>query len=302
MTTQTYGKYTVELSHLDKILFPDDGFTKGDLVGYYDKIADAMLPHLRDRPLTLHRFPDGIDSSGFFQQSRADYFPDWLPGMAIDHGGDTGVVEHVIANNRASLVYLANQGAITLHRWLSRQAVSACPNLMIFDLDPPEGNFELVREGTEWIGQAMRDLGATPHVMTTGSKGLHVIAPLRPEASFDEVRGLAQKLADRLADQHPEKLTTEQRINKRRGRLYLDVLRNAFGQTAVAPYSVRAKPGAPVATPLDWSELGDRNLHAQRYNLGNIRQRLANKRDPWTDLHRHAVKPATLARALDRSD
>ncbi|MGO1502224.1 MAG: non-homologous end-joining DNA ligase [Marinobacter sp.] len=299
MTRQTFGKHAVDLSHLDKILFPDDEFTKEDLVTYYDKMAKVMLPHLKERPLTLHRFPDGIGTSGFFQQNRADHFPDWLQGLDIDHGGKTGHVEHVIANDRASLVYLANQGAITLHRWLSQQAASECPNLMVFDLDPPEGDFELVREGARWVAEGMRDLGASPHVMTTGSEGLHVVAPLRPDASFDDVRQLAQKLATRLAEQYPEKLTTEQRINQRHGRLYLDVLRNAFGQTAVAPYSVRAKPGAPVATPLDWSELDDRKLHPQRYTLGNIQRRLAKKEDPWASMHRHAVKPSKLANALE---
>lgn len=300
MTERKFGRHTIDLSNLDKTLFPDAGYTKGDLVDYYDQVADIMLPHIKDRPLTLHRFPDGIGKSGFFQQNRADYYPDWLDELSVDHGGDTGQVRHIMTNHKAALVYLANQGAITLHRWLSRQDKLENPDCLIFDLDPPGKDFSPVRQAARWVADAMRELGLTPYVMTTGSKGVHVVAPLRPEADFDGVRDIAQTLAHWLADQHPDDLTTEQRKNKRRGRIYLDVMRNAFGQTAVAPYAIRAIPGAPVATPLDWDELDDTGIEPQTFTLSNILKRLDKQDDPWSGMYRHAVKPSKLGGALKK--
>lgn len=300
MKKRNFGRYRLELTHLTKVFFPDSHLTKGDLVNYYEEIADILLPHIRDRPLTLHRFPDGIIKEGFFQQSRSDYFPDWLPGLEIEHGGETGRVQHVACDHPACLVYLANQGTITLHRWLSRTRHLKQPDMIIFDLDPPGNDFEAVRKGAWKVGQGMREAGMTPYVMTTGSRGLHVVAPLRPEAGFDQVREAAQTLARWLGEHYPDELTTEQRKNKRRGRLYLDVMRNAFGQTAVAPYTVRAKPKAPVATPLDWDELDDPELDAQSYNATNIFQRLAQKGDPWRDMRRRAIKPDTLRKSMEK--
>lgn len=301
MKKKSLSHTSVKLSHVDKVLFPESKITKGELIQYYHEVAEVMVPHLEDRPLTLHRFPDGIGTDGFIQQARGDYFPSWIPGFNVEHGGKTGQVTHMLADSDEALVYLANQGAVAFHRWLSQHAVSQYPDMLVFDLDPPGDSFDDVRHGAKWVGQAMSEIGLTPYVMTTGSTGLHVVAPVRPEVTFDRLRESAQRLAARLADQYPGKLTTEQRLNKRNGRLYLDVLRNAFGQTAVAPYSVRAKPGAPVATPLDWRELGNADLHSQSYTLKNIRKRLANKTDPWRDMRRHAVRPATLEKALAKA-
>lgn len=300
MTERKIGRYTIDLTNADKVYFPDDKLTKGDLVDYYEKIADTMLPHVKGRPLTLHRFPDGIGKSGFFQQNRSDHYPKWLDELAVDHGGNTGEVRHVLANHKAALVYLADQGVITLHRWLSQQDNIDNPDTLIFDLDPPGEDFGPVREAARWVAEAMRELGMTPYVMTTGSKGVHVVTPLRPEANFDSVRETAQELARWLADQHPDELTTEQRKNKRKGRIYLDVMRNTFGQTAVAPYAVRAKPGAPIATPLEWEELDDKAVKPQTFNLENIMKRVEDRGDPWSGMQRHAVKPANIAEALKR--
>lgn len=300
MTERRFGRYLVELSSDDKPFFPDDHLTKGDLIDYYDRIAETMLPHLRDRPLTLHRFPDGIAGEGFFQQARGDYFPDWLEGLDVDHGGDTGRVTHILCDHRAALVYLANQGTITLHAWLSRRDQLRCPDQIIFDLDPPGDDFEPVRRGARLVKAGMEAAGLVPFLKTTGSRGLHVVAPIRPEAEFGQVRELAKKLAARLADAHPDELTTEQRKNKRRGRLYLDIMRNVFGQTAVAPWSVRAKPGAPVATPLAWRELDDPELGPRSFTVTNVFRRLGQRRDPWAGMTRHAVAPATVEQNLKK--
>lgn len=298
MTERRLSGHRVELSNLDKILFPDDGITKGDLVDYYEQVADTMLPHLEDRPLTLHRYPDGIAEDGFFQQSREDHFPDWFGSVEVDHGGKTGQVDHPLADNRASVVFLADQGTITLHRWLSRKDSLDQPDILVFDLDPPGSDFEPVCRGAQLLGDAMKDMGLTPFVMTTGSSGLHVVAPLRPEADFEQVREMAKSFTRWLANEHPDDFTTEQRKAKRKGRVYLDIMRNAFGQTAVAPYAVRALQGAPVATPLEWDELDDVDLGPRSYTVSNIPKRLGSKTDPWQGMHRHAVKPATLKKNL----
>lgn len=299
MSTRHFGPYSVELSNTDKVLFPDSGITKGDLIDYYSKVADVMLPHLKDRPLTLQRFPDGIDAEGFFQQEVSDYFPDWIDTRKTPRADSKGeAVEHMLCNNQATLVYLANQAVITLHSWLSCAPRLKKPDRLIFDLDPAEEDFSAVRNAAQSVVALMQELGMSPHVMTTGSRGLHVMAPLQGDADFDEVRELSMSIASCLAEEHPKELTTEQRKNKRRGRIYLDVMRNAYGQTAVAPYAVRAKPGAPVATPIDLSELGDSRLEPQRWSMGNILQRLGQKGDPWADIQRHATTSAVAGEAL----
>lgn len=294
MTERKYGRHSIDLSNLEKTFFPDDKLTKGDLINYYDSVAKVMLPHIQDRPLTLHRFPDGIHRSGFIQQSRPEHFPDWFTGLDINHGGDTGHIEHMIADHRAALIYLAGQGSITLHRWLSRREQLQRPDMLVFDLDPPDGRFAPVRQGAFRVAEALRAWGLTPYVMTTGSRGLHVVSPIRPEAGFDHVRAQTQEMARQLADRYADELTTEQRKDKRQGRLYLDIMRNAFGQTTVVPYAVRAKTGAPVAAPLDWDELDTGNIGPRAYTIHNMPRRLANKADPWRDMRRHAVKPATI--------
>lgn len=302
MTTLHFGAYRVELSNTDKPLFPDAGISKGELVHYYRTIAPLMLPHLRDRPLTLHRFPDGIGEDGFYQQEMPDYFPDWIGSRRAARAGDggEGIIRHILCNNQATLVYLANQAAITLHGWLARAPRLHTPDRLIFDLDPPDHDFAAVRQAARWVVQLMQDIGLAPFVMTTGSRGLHVTAPLRTELDFDEVRELAQAMAAHLADQHPDALTVAQRRHQRRGRIYLDVMRNAYGQTGVMPYAVRALPGAPIATPLSLDELDHGELGPRRWHLKNILRRLGQKDDPWREIRRHARSPRKARRALHR--
>lgn len=294
-----YGPYAFELSNRDKVLFPETGITKGALIDFYHDCADAVVRHSAGRPLTLQRFPDGIDAGGFFQQDRSDYFPDWIESVQVERSGSGGKVDHVLCNNQATLVYLANQAVITLHGWLSTTPRLGCPDRLIFDLDPPNDDFSAVVRAARCVREAMQALELTPFVMTTGSRGLHVVAPLDGKENFERVRGLARDLAAHLAERHPESLTTAQRKDQRKGRLYLDVMRNAQGQTAVLPYAVRAKPGAPVATPLDWNELGRKGLHAQTYTVRNIRRRLGQKDDPWANLVRYRRNAAAAHDVLE---
>lgn len=293
------GRHEVELSNRDKILFPDDAITKGELIDYYREISPIMLPHLRDRALTLHRFPDGIGSGGFYQQNASAYFPDWITLATLGKGPDK--TEHAVCNDAASLVYLANQAAIALHVWPVRIDRPDCPDRMIFDLDPADTGFETVRFAALLLFELLSNaLDLRCFVMTTGSRGLHVVVPLDRSSDFDSVRDFARELADRTAARAPDRLTTEQRKNKRRGRLFLDTTRNAYGQTAVAPYSVRARPGAPIATPLEWKEVDDPRLASDRYRLGNIFRRLGRKKDPWRSIKRHAARLETRRKRLAR--
>ncbi|MGH8273959.1 MAG: non-homologous end-joining DNA ligase [Gammaproteobacteria bacterium] len=280
------GGREIEISNLDKVLFPDAGITKGDLVDYYRRIAKTMLPHIENRPLTLHRFPDGIGAKGFYQQNASDYFPDWIVRATLPK--ENGKVEHCLCNNAATLVYLAGQACITPHSWLARAGRPDHPDRMIFDLDPSDDNFDLVRFGARTIHEVLDDVGLANFVMTTGSRGLHVMVPLDASADFDAVRNFARRVAEIAAAWEPDRLTMEQRKNKRGKRLYLDIMRNAYGQTAVTPYAVRAKPGAPVSMPLEWSEL-DGKLRPDKYRIENVFRRLARKKDPWRTMGRHAA-------------
>ena len=292
------GKYTVELSNQDKVLFPKSGITKGDLVDYYKNIADIILPHLKDRPVTMQRYPNGIDSKGFFQKDRSDYFPDWIESVKVSKQG--GSVDMVIANNQATLVYLANQAVIIPHIWLSRKDKLDYPDKMIFDLDPPGRNFDLVVKGAYAIKDVLEELGLNSYVMTTGSEGIHVTVPLARQQDFDEVRDFAGKISQYLAEKNPEDFTVEVRKDKRKGRLFLDYLRNAYAQTGVTPYGVRAKENAPVATPLEWNELGHKNIDAQAFNIKNIFKRLDKKDDPWRDFKKHGKSIKEPSRKLEK--
>lgn len=285
MPTLHIGRRTIEISNEDKVFFPDADLTKGDLIDYYRRIAPVMLPHVQERPLTLHRFPDGIEGHGFYQQHTPKYFPAWID--RVTRSKEEGTVTHPVCNTAAALVYLANQAAITLHAWLSRADAPQQPDQLVFDLDPSGSDFGHVCAAARHVRSALEDRGLAAFVMTTGSSGLHVRAPLQRGPDFDAVRAVARGLANRLADAHPKLCTTEQRVAKRQGRVFLDTVRNAYGQTVVAPYSVRARPGAPIATPLSWAELDRADLTAQHYTIGNIFRRIGQKDDPWATMSQH---------------
>jgi len=276
----------IELSNTEKVLFPRAGLTKGDLIHYYRRVAPVMLPQIEGRPLSLQRFPDGIEAGGFMQKNASDYFPPWIGRAHLPKEG--GTVDYVLAGDAATLVYLANQAAVTLHTGLARVDRVDHPDRLVIDLDPSDEDFGKVKRGARAVRELIEALGLVPFVQTTGSRGLHVWVPLDRSASFDEVRRFAGELALRLVARAPEAFTTAQRKSGRGARLFLDVARNAYGQTAVAPYSVRARPEAPVATPLDWSELDDRALCPRRYTIVNLFRRLGQKPDPWAKIDRHA--------------
>jgi bifunctional non-homologous end joining protein LigD len=270
----------VELTHRDKVLFPDSAITKGNLIDYYEKIAEHMIPFLKDRPLTMHRFPAGITKEGFFQKNASSYFPDWIKTALIKK--KNGWVNHVICNTTETLLYLVNQGTITFHTALSRVDKLEFPDRLIFDLDPPNDNFDVVVEGARTIREILeKKLGMATFPMATGSKGLHVVIPLNCTENFNEVHDFAKKVATYVCYNHPEKYTTAMQKNQRKGRLFLDYMRNSYAHTGVCPFSVRAIEGAPVATPLHWDELDSNTMNARTYTIHNIFQRLEEIENPW---------------------
>lgn len=277
----------METSNEEKVLFPDPGLTKGDLIAFYEDIADHMLPHLRGRPLMLQRFPDGIRNDGFYQKQAGDYFPDWIETVNLKKEG--GSVDHVICNNKSTLTYLVNQGTVTFHTWLSTTDHIQNPDKLVIDLDPPGKDFEIVREAALALCEFFESNGIEVFVMTSGSRGIHVVIPLDAKAGFDDVRAAGDNLGKLMTDRHGEIFTREVRKNQRDGKLYFDIGRNAYAQTAVCPYSVRAVDGAPAATPIHRDELEDKSLHARFFTAKNLRRRLSQKEDPWKGMGRHAI-------------
>ncbi len=270
----------IEVSNQGKVLFPDSGITKGDIVEYYHRVSSHMLPLIKERPLVLRRFPDGIGEEGFYQKEASDYFPDWINTVKVPlkKGGNQHLV---VADSAETLVYLADQAMITPHAWLSTATDLDCPDRMVIDLDPSGDDFETVKSGAKQLHGMFQDRGYEPLVMTTGSSGLHVVVALDGTRDFDTVRIEAGEIADELVQTDSERFTTEQSKEKRGSRVFLDVARNAYGQTAVVPYAVRARPGAPVATPLEWHELDRKDLSPRSYTLKNIFQRLSRVEEPW---------------------
>ena len=292
----------VQLSHLDKVFFPDDGITKGDLVEYYRQLAPRILPFLRDRPLVMGRYPDGIAGHAIVQKNVPGYFPDWVSRAEV--GKKDGTVRHAVGDKPATIVYLANQGCVELHAFLSQLEALDRPDQLVLDLDPPdESGFGLACEAALELRELLAGpLDLTPYVKTTGGKGLHVHVPLRPEHDFDTVREFARDLSGLLASRSPRKYTVDQRKDQRGSRLYLDVMRNSYAQTAVTPFSVRARPGAPVATPLHWTEVEAGQLRPRDLTLGTIAGWLDGRDDPWADMgaRRQALPVDRLAVLRDR--
>jgi bifunctional non-homologous end joining protein LigD len=290
------GRRSVEISNPDKVLFGDDGITKADLASYYGGIAETMLPYVRERPAHLDRYPDGIDAERIVQKNVPGYFPDWVDTVRVRKKG--GTVNHPVCSDAATLVYLANQATITPHVWLSRVDDLEHPDLLIWDLDPPRDDLELLRGAARLLRELLEEIGLAPFLKTTGSRGFHLVVPLDRSAPFDEVRELARDVSRVAVERDPDRLTVEMRKRNRGDRLFVDWLRNAYAQTAVPPYAVRARPGAPVATPIEWDELG--SVDSRSFTIANVHRRLSRKGDPWRGLRRHARSLSRPRKRLDR--
>lgn len=288
-------RHEVKITRPDKVLFPGDGITKRELVEYYRRIAPRMISYLRSRPLMLERYPDGIDGARIVQKAASSYYPRWIKTATVKKAG--GSLRQVICEDAATLTYLANQACITPHIWLSRTERPDYPDQLIFDLDPSGDDFEPVRDLAQALREKLEQMDLPTYVKSTGSRGLHVTVPLKPEVDFDAVRSFARQLAEIVAREDPKHRTTEQRKTERRRRVFLDTNRNAYAQTAVAPYAVRARSGAPVAIPISWAELSKGTFRPDGVTVRSVFDRLERVDDPWKDFWRNAV---SLKRALGK--
>jgi bifunctional non-homologous end joining protein LigD len=286
----------IKVTSPDKELFPGEGITKADLIGHYRTVAAVMLPHLAGRPLTLRRFPEGIGQEGFFQK-HAEHFPSWIRTVTLTKSAG-GTAEYVLCEDEATLVYLAAHGTIEIHiRPVTIEAIDH-PDRLVVDIDPPDGApVQVLRTVARMARELFLEVGLTPFLQSTGGRGFHVLAPLDRSQDHRFVRDLAGDLAAHLARAAPDALTVQHRIDKRGHRVFLDVNRNGRAQTFVAPYSVRARPGAGVSTPLDWSELG--RATPAGHTIASIPRRLARKADPWAGIDAHAVPAGDVRERLD---
>ncbi|MCB1669635.1 MAG: non-homologous end-joining DNA ligase [Pseudomonadales bacterium] len=278
-----------EVTHPDKILFPYNRYTKREVVEYYWKIAAYMLPFLNRRPLTLKIYPDGIDREGFIQKHVPDHYPDSIPRLQVPSRESGELIRMVAVKNPLGLAWLANQNVLEFHAPLSLARDLEQPDQMIFDLDPSDNDFEKVRELAFALQSLLAERELPAFIKTTGSRGVHIHVPLRHGTDFHQLKEASRGLAESLVGRCPELATLEQRKSARGDRVYIDYLRNEYAMTAIAPYSLRALEGAPVATPIDWEELGSHNTRPRRWHLKNILRRLGARDDPWQDFARHRV-------------
>jgi bifunctional non-homologous end joining protein LigD len=286
----------IEISRPEKVLFPEDGITKGELIEYYARIAPYILPHLRDRPLTLERYPNGINAKRFFQKEVSSYFPQWLRRVTVEKVG--GTVTHVVCNDTATLVYIANQACVTPHIFLSRVDKLDVPDQLVLDLDPQGENFELVRSTALASKQLLDDLALPAFLKTTGSRGLHVVVPLQRREDYDAVRTFAREMAAVIVSQAPKERTMEPLKANRGDRVFIDTNRNGYAQLVAPAYAVRARRGAPVSVPLDWSELKQKDMQSNSITIRNIFDRLERVKDPWPDFWRMGVALSKARRKL----
>lgn len=288
MSVITIDKHEMELSNVDKILFPVSQITKGDLINYYQNIAPTMLTYMREHPIAMQRFPDGIAHEGFYQKNIDDYFPDWIDRVTIKRKSDEHPVNYVVCNNAATLVYLANQAVVTIHLLLNTSDKLNYPDRMIFDLDPVQVSWPVLVEIAQQLKIILAKHELNAFVMTTGSKGLHVTVPLKQKNTFKQVKNFAQIIAQEVITTRPSQATLEIRKEKRVGKVFIDTLRNQPAQHAVAPYSVRAIEYAPVAMPIAWNELEDSKITAQLFTIANSIERIKKHGDAWHDFYEMA--------------
>ena len=265
------GRRDVRFTHPDKVLFPRAKLTKLDLARHYERVAPVMLPYVKDHPLALQSYPGGIEGKGFFVKAVPDYFPDWVERVTVPKRG--GTITHALAADAATLVYLAGQNVVTPHQWLSRADEPKQPDRLIIDFDPSkEGGFADVRAAARDAGERLRDAGLATYAMVTGSRGVHVVCPLRRGPGFGDTHTFARAVAEQMVEADPKHLTLEYKKADREQKIFVDVNRNAYAQHAVAPYGVRPRDRAPVAVPIHWEELSDPKLRPDRWTVKTDRR------------------------------
>ena len=289
----------VEFRNLDKIFWPKEGYSKGDVIQYYDRMADTILPYLRDRPMVLVRHPNGIKGGSFFQKNvAAIHLPSFVKTVSVRAKSTGRNVHYVVCNNKATLLYLANLGCIEMHAWSSRIRNLNYPNYMVIDLNPGRNTFAEIVAVAKEARKVIAAAGGTSLVKTSGKTGIHVCVPLRPIYDFDEVRAVARLVAQIVNRRMPKLTTVNPRLSGRKNRIYLDCARNGFGQTTVAPYSLRAFAKATVSAPLDWREL-TAGCSPAHYHLRSMIRRVRMKGDLWEAAMRRPNSLRKLGTSLE---
>lgn len=289
---------SVVISHPEKVLFPDDGITKGEMAAYYEMIAPLMVPHLRNRPVTMERFHRGIAETGFIQKSIGKGAPDWLERVQVPKKG--GMVTHPLINDARSLLWLANQNCITPHVWVSRVPTLSHPDICIFDLDPAAGESVAVRSAALALRDLLSELGLPSWIKSTGSKGFHIAVPLDRKHDAGEVATFAHAVGRLLVSRHRRELTLEFSKADREGRIYVDTGRNHPPATVAAPYAIRPRPSAPVSAPCTWDEVESGMVNPGTFTLRTMRARVADVGDLWHDLYAHGVSLRAPLKQLQR--
>jgi bifunctional non-homologous end joining protein LigD len=283
------------ITHPEKILFPDDGITKGDLAGYYEAIAPVMLPHVRGRPLTMQRYPAGIDKKGFWQKDVSKGFPEWLERVEVPK--KDGVVHHPVITDERSLMWVTNQNTITQHVWVSRVPDLYHPDICVFDLDPSTDNAAAVREAAIGLRDLLDELGLPSWIKTTGSKGFHIVVPLDGKSDTSEVERFAHGVGRVFVSLAPDHLTQEFSKVDRKGRIYVDTGRNGYSATFAAAYTVRARSGAPVSAPCTWEEIETGKVGPASFTLRNMPARIKKAGDIWAEMLR---RRRSLAKPIEK--
>ena len=289
------------ITHPDKVLFPDDGITKGDVAAYYEAIAPVMLPHLRGRPVTMERYPAGIGAKGFWQKDVSKGFPEWLQRVEVPK--KDGVVHHPIVTDLRSLLWMTNQNTITQHVWVSRVPDLNHPDICVFDLDPSKDDIAAVRWAALSLRDLLAELGLPSWIKTTGSKGFHIVVPVDGKTTMGFVARFANAVGSLFVRLAPDRLTQEFAKADRGGRIYVDTGRNGYSATFAAAYTVRARPGAPVSAPVTWDEVERGEVGPSSFTLRNMAGRISAVGDVWSDLRRRGrslQKPMEKVQRLSR--
>ena len=283
------------ITHPEKIMFPDDGITKGELAAYYEAIAPVILPHIAGRPITMERYPAGIGKNGFWQKDVSKGFPDWLERVAVPK--KDGVVHHPVITDERSLLWVTNQNTITQHVWISRVPNLFYPDICVFDLDPSTDDVASVRAAALGLRNLLDELGLPSWIKTSGSKGFHIVVPIDGKSKMGEVARFAGAVGRVFVSHAPDHLTQEFAKVDRQGRIYVDTGRNGYSATFAAAYTVRAKSGAPVSAPCTWEEIEQGKVEPTSFNLRNLPARLKKVGDLWADLLR---KRRSLTKPIEK--
>lgn len=282
--------HQVKLTNMDKLIWPE-GLTKAHLIKYYSEISPYILPYLYNRPVVMKRYPDGLNGEPFYQKECPDYAPEWLKRQPVEHSEK--VVNYIICNGPATLVWLANQACIEMHAWLARIENLESPDIAVMDLDPASGStFNDVLEIALLVKTVLDEYGLTSFPKTSGASGLHLFIPIKADYSWQQVTGAMKHIAELVSRVYPDKATTERKVERRTGKVYLDYLQNGRGKTMAFPYSLRPVPGAPVSTPLHWKEVFEKKVRPWDFNMENIYIRLKFEGDLFAPL-------LTLKQSLD---